>query len=236
MNQHPEGAAEAEEPSFRSKRIRLADPDLKVICKRGGGGGNEDDTNTPRAIQVTGAGNPLVNGLYTKEHRDDDFIIYTKIGEFRGARKKFAVCRRKFAGRTDGSQGFWQIYVVEEVVFYRALIDDSCKESPPCESEKWAKIRSDRQDEDDPGPTLTLIRGNTIDCHSMIMAGHSLYFDNLLSGSMKESISKEVTLDDVAPETFELAMSYLEDPSRATVVGAAEIMEVAPFYDRFQFR
>jgi hypothetical protein len=89
-------------------------------------------------------------------------------------------------------------------------------------------------------PDLAIIcrfQGNeeTIHCHSVIMASHSNYFDTLLSSGMQESVTKSVTLEDVDPAEFRLALDIAEDPHRALTASAEEIMSVAPLYNRFEF-
>ena len=80
------------------------------------------------------------------------------------------------------------------------------------------------------------LKEKTFECHGLIMAGNSQYFDNLLSSEMEESISKQVTLEDVDPGVFEKGMELLEDPSKAMNAKVEEVLKVAPFYDRFQFQ
>lgn len=67
------------------------------------------------------------------------------------------------------------------------------------------------------------------------MALLSGYFDTLLSTGMKETESRKVILEDVEPETYELAMDILENPKKCNRVTPAEIVQVLPFYDRFDF-
>ena len=69
--------------------------------------------------------------------------------------------------------------------------------------------------------------------HSVILAYHSGYFDSLLSSGMSESLSKEVVLEDVDPDVFAQAMSYLEHPAKAKTASARDLMGVATFYNRF---
>ena len=76
-------------------------------------------------------------------------------------------------------------------------------------------------------------------CHSLSLALQSKYFDTLLSAGFQETTSqrggKQVVLRDVAPATFELGMEILENPVKANSVSAAELVQVGPFYDRFEF-
>ena len=71
--------------------------------------------------------------------------------------------------------------------------------------------------------------------HSVVMASHSGYFDSLLDSGLSEAQSKMVTLENVEPEVFELALELLEDPVKASSVTIEQIIQVAPFYNRFLF-
>ena len=75
----------------------------------------------------------------------------------------------------------------------------------------------------------------TLHYHSVAMALHSSYFDNLLTSGMQESESKTVTLDGVDPKEFRLAIEILENPLKATKTTAQECMNVASIYNRFAF-
>ena len=69
-----------------------------------------------------------------------------------------------------------------------------------------------------------------------MMAWHSNYFDTLLASGMEEPITKQVTLEDVSPETFELAMELIDDMGRASKATVADFLKVASFYNRFDFQ
>ena len=75
----------------------------------------------------------------------------------------------------------------------------------------------------------------TFDCHSFALARNSKYFDSLIVSNMSESTNKSVTLEDVSPDVFELALEIVEDPSKARKVTAPEILKVVEFYNRFEF-
>ena len=75
----------------------------------------------------------------------------------------------------------------------------------------------------------------TLHYHSVAMALHSSYFDNLLTSGMQESSTKTVTLGDVDPKEFRLAIEILENPLKATKTTAQECMNVASIYNRFAF-
>jgi hypothetical protein len=85
---------------------------------------------------------------------------------------------------------------------------------------------------------LTLILGKgdgqtEVEVNSIIMAGHSAYFDSLLSSTMTESTTRVVRLEDIDYAAFEKAMQYVEDSSRTLLIEQALI--VGPIYDRLQF-
>jgi hypothetical protein len=90
-------------------------------------------------------------------------------------------------------------------------------------------------------PDLTIIcKGGggaerTFECHSIVMATHSEYFDALLSSTMKESTEKKVILEDVSPEVFEEAMRLLEDPVAGGAISPEQALKTASFYNRFEF-
>ena len=90
----------------------------------------------------------------------------------------------------------------------------------------------DDEDDDDDAP---MIKEKTFQCHSLVMALLSKHFDVLLSTGMKESIEKKVTLQGVDPDTFERALSLLEYPAKAVEATPYDLMEVAPFYNEFEF-
>ena len=73
------------------------------------------------------------------------------------------------------------------------------------------------------------------ECHSLVMATHSGYFDALLSTDMKESAEKKVIFDDVSPKVFERAMQLLEDPLATIQSTPEKAIQVASFYNRFDF-
>ena len=87
----------------------------------------------------------------------------------------------------------------------------------------------------------------TFQCHSFYMAYHSEFFDSMLSSRMSEAESKEVTLEDVSPETFELAMDLLEDGFAGTLKklpgldtgdcdAVLKMVQATEFYNRFGFQ
>ena len=75
----------------------------------------------------------------------------------------------------------------------------------------------------------------TFQCHSFSLAFQSKYFDSLLVSNMSEAESKKVTLEDVSPEVFELALEIVQDPVKTLAATPEEILKVVSFYDRFDF-
>ena len=75
----------------------------------------------------------------------------------------------------------------------------------------------------------------TFQCHSFSLAFQSKYFDSLLVSNMSEAESKKVTLEDVSPEVFELALEIVQDPVKTLAATPEEILKVVRFYDRFDF-
>ena len=73
------------------------------------------------------------------------------------------------------------------------------------------------------------------ECHSLVMATYSGYFDALLSSEMKEAAEKKVIFDDVSPNVFEKAMRLVENPLAASKATPEDLSEVASFYHRCQF-
>lgn len=73
----------------------------------------------------------------------------------------------------------------------------------------------------------------TFTYNSTVMAFFFGYFDGLLSSGMSESETKQVTLEDMDPDTFEMAVEFLVDPSKvSTAATPSTAMKVVPIYDR----
>ena len=93
----------------------------------------------------------------------------------------------------------------------------------------------------DPDLTITCrcrdgdsVKEKSIQCHSAFFAMNSSYFDALLSSEMEEAASKHVTLEDVDPESFHLAMTLLEKFDHSSTE-LEDLLKVASIYNRFQF-
>jgi hypothetical protein len=117
-----------------------------------------------------------------------------------------------------------------------AAVDDQQQASSLPPSQKRVRVSK---------PDLTIICKSTDDkgeevertfeCHSIVMAAHSEYFDALLSSTMKESTEKKVTLEKVHPDVFEEAIQLLENPLAANEVSPLQALSVTEFYIRFEF-
>ena len=93
----------------------------------------------------------------------------------------------------------------------------------------------------DPDLTITCRSGQgearkekSFQCHSAFFALNSAYFDALLSSEMEEAASKHVTLEDVDPDTFDHAMTLLEQLHHSSTK-LEDLLKVASIYSRFQF-
>ena len=71
--------------------------------------------------------------------------------------------------------------------------------------------------------------------HSIIMANHSNYIDAMLATPMKESKTYEITFPDIAPNTWDSMLKFLEGPVAVRLMTAKDVMEVAPVYDQYDF-
>jgi hypothetical protein len=57
----------------------------------------------------------------------------------------------------------------------------------------------------------------------------------MLANEMKESTTREISFPDIAPATWESMMKFLEQPLAGRRMQATDVMEVAPFYDQYDF-
>ena len=78
------------------------------------------------------------------------------------------------------------------------------------------------------------VKEKSFQCHSSFFALNSSYFDALLSSEMEEAASKQVTLEDVDPDTFDLAMTLVEKFDHSSTK-LEDLLKVASIYNRFQF-
>ena len=108
---------------------------------------------------------------------------------------------------------------------------------PPADDEEPQVVKRLKYSEPDLQITCKGKDGSekTFHRYGAVMAWNSKYFDTLLASEMQESITKKVTLEDVSPETFELAMELIDDMGRASKATVTDFVEVASFYNRFDF-
>mmetsp|Transcript_21872 Transcript_21872/g.62733 ORF Transcript_21872/g.62733 Transcript_21872/m.62733 type:complete len:372 (+) Transcript_21872:140-1255(+) len=71
--------------------------------------------------------------------------------------------------------------------------------------------------------------------HSQTLATKSKYIDALLAAPMKESESRTITFPDIAPETWELMVKFIDDPIACRSMKAEDVVKVAKFYDKYDF-
>ena len=78
------------------------------------------------------------------------------------------------------------------------------------------------------------VKEKSFQCHSAFLTMYSSYFDALLSSKMSESVTKQVTLEDVDPDIFDMALTLHEVPNQDKIK-LKDLLKVAKFYYRFQF-
>ena len=66
-----------------------------------------------------------------------------------------------------------------------------------------------------------------------ILRYYFTFFDSLMKSGMKEAQTKRVTLKDVDPTTFRLAVEYLLDPCTYSEWTPTNMMQVAPLYHQY---
>ena len=115
----------------------------------------------PGNIEVTGAGHPAVNGLYTRDGVFETAYKYSKTGEYNGAQCQFSVFQCNVSNNTK----HWYISVVPasgkpgtsaDVDFYSAPVTETCREYPPVSG--WSKAGEGRE----PAPELFFTDGRVV--------------------------------------------------------------------------
>ena len=77
----------------------------------------------------------------------------------------------------------------------------------------------------------------TCSYHALMMATLSSYIDRILSSSMKEGHTKQITFPEIEPSKWEVMMRYLEPGKRETVPpDVDEAKELAKWYDKYDFQ
>jgi hypothetical protein len=92
-------------------------------------------------------------------------------------------------------------------------------------------------------PDLKITVGGAVDgsdavdywYHASVMAIHSNYIDTMLASGMKESNTYEVSFPDIPPATWDSMMKFLDKPLAIHLMKVEDVMEVAPWYDKYDF-
>ena len=71
--------------------------------------------------------------------------------------------------------------------------------------------------------------------YSHLLANLSVFVDTALSVDMKEKETKTITLPDVTPEVFDLAIKLETSPAAARTLTLEDAMKVVGFYHKYQF-
>jgi hypothetical protein len=92
-------------------------------------------------------------------------------------------------------------------------------------------------------PDLKITVGGAVDgsdavdylYHASRMANHSVYIDTMLASGMKESNTHEISFPDIAPTTWDSMMQFLNKPLAVRLMTVEDVMEVAPWYEKYMF-
>jgi len=71
--------------------------------------------------------------------------------------------------------------------------------------------------------------------HSQTLASKSKYIDAMLSTPMKEKDEYIISFPDIDPETWQKMMKYIENLVAARQMNARDALDVALFYDKYEF-
>lgn len=58
----------------------------------------------------------------------------------------------------------------------------------------------------------------------------------MLSTPMKEAETSTITFPDKSPELWDQAMDYLDSPVAARRMEVSDVLKVAKFYDKYEYR
>lgn len=72
--------------------------------------------------------------------------------------------------------------------------------------------------------------------YSNIMANHSDYIDTMLASPMVESQTMEIRFPDIESEVWEKLVAFLEKPINVLEMTVKDAMDLAPLYDKYNFR
>ena len=88
------------------------------------------------------------------------------------------------------------------------------------------------KDAEAPAKGNEVVATKTFVYNSTVMAYYFGYFDSLLSSGMSETETKQVTLEEMDPDIFEMAVEFLIDSSKFRTFNPTKIMKAAYIYDR----
>ena len=141
----------------------------------------------PARILVEGAGNPLVNGTYSRDGYHERACKYSKHGEYKGENVLFSLFQCNVSNNTK----HWYISIVPsngqpgtntDVDFYSAPVTESCAELPPAVG--WTKSNEGH----DPPPQVVFSRDNGIDKPDPRGGGREPVWNNNSGGEDEENL------------------------------------------------
>ncbi|KAL7547371.1 hypothetical protein ACHAWF_010686 [Thalassiosira exigua] len=71
--------------------------------------------------------------------------------------------------------------------------------------------------------------------HSQNLACKSKYIDAMLTAPMKEKEERTISFPDIDSETWQKMLDFLDNPLAARKMSARDAMELAPWYDKYEF-
>jgi len=89
-------------------------------------------------------------------------------------------------------------------------------------------------------PDLKVILGSGEDqvtkwYYATSLANKSKYIDTMLSTPMKESDTRTITFPDITQEFWEAAIEFVDNPVKARKMEPSDVLNVAKFYDKYEF-
>jgi hypothetical protein len=102
-------------------------------------------------------------------------------------------------------------------------------------------VPSDRKPAKDNGDLIIIIGSEEEEeelqyqCHFIVMAGHSNYIKTVVTCNMRESQSMKLRFPDIAPDTWEAMMEFLENPVAARGMIVQDAVLLTPYYDKYDF-
>ena len=71
--------------------------------------------------------------------------------------------------------------------------------------------------------------------HSQTLASKSKYIDTMLAVPMREREDRVISFPDIEPDVWEKMIKFLDNPIAARCMNAKDAVEVAVFYDKYEF-